>query len=262
MSRCITGVSLAVLACALSACAAETPVTEVTGECADAYQGQVCTYASVQGTTVIDIGATVPIASIENAPADEVMESWPPVAVARLNLPESVREQTGLTELTMFWEAAGHPPGPYLTPHFDFHFYTIPPAEVEAIDCADLSKPAALPSTYSLIDIALPPEMAQMTGEATLVGLCVPKMGMHALLSSELESDKVFRGSLVLGYYAGKPIFVEPMLTKEMLMEKKSFELPIPEIPGLSGPHPTRFRAEWDAQQQAYHFLFSGFSAT
>jgi hypothetical protein len=44
------------------------------------------------------------------------------------------------------------------------------------------------------------------------------------------------------------------------LLEKRSFDLPIPSIPGMAGPHPRAFRAEYDAQQQLYHFVFSDFA--
>ena len=91
-----------------------------------------------------------------------------------------------------------------------------------------------------------------MAGVSTLIGLCVPHMGMHSLLTSELESKETFRGSMVVGYYHGKPVFVEPMVTRAMLMEKRSFDLPIPDIPGLSGAHPTKFHAEYDKQREAY----------
>jgi hypothetical protein len=57
----------------------------------------------------------------------------------------------------MYWEAGGHPPGTFLTPHFDFHFYAIGSAERSAIDCVDLSKPAELPAGYAFSDIQLPP---------------------------------------------------------------------------------------------------------
>lgn len=238
-------------------CAAAPATVDVAGSCADVYGGQVCTWARTQGDSVLEAGAVVPLASIENAPAHTDM-AWPPPSAAKLGLPESVRAKSGLMDLTMFWESMGHPPGPYLTPHFDFHFYTIPEAEREAIDCKDLSKPAALPAAYGLPDVVLPPEMAQLTGESTLVGLCVPGMGMHSLLTSEMESSETFRGTMVVGYYRGKPIFIEPMVTKAMLMEKKSFDLAIPEVPGI-GAHPRKFRAEYDAAQNAYRFTFSEF---
>jgi len=64
----------------------------------------------------------------------------------------------------------------------------------------------------------------------------------------------------VIGYYGGKPIFIEPMVTKAMLQERKSFDLPIPTIPGLSGNYPRKFRAEYDEAQQSYRFIFSEFA--
>jgi hypothetical protein len=45
-------------------------------------------------------------------------------------------------------------------------------------------------------------------------------------------------------------------------MKKASFTYPVPSIPGQTGAHPTSFRADWDAQAQAYHFVFSGFTTT
>ncbi|HSM18374.1 MAG TPA: hypothetical protein VK845_15410, partial [Gemmatimonadales bacterium] len=251
MSRFPLTIGLAAFAVALSACAKDTPVVRVQGDCAVAYQGEVCTWAMMQGTTVLEVGATIPMTSIQNAPDDEHM-AWPPVAAVAPSMPEAAQSRAGLTHLTMFWEAGGHPPAPYMTPHFDFHFYTIPPADRADIDCTDQTKPAALPTGYDLRDEVLPPEMAAMIGVDTLVGICVPQMGMHSLLASELESTEVFRGSMVLGYYHGKPIFIEPMLTRALLMERQSFDLPIPEIPGMADPHPRAFRAEYDPEQDAY----------
>jgi hypothetical protein len=241
-----------------ASCASDPALVDLKGSCADVHGSQVCTWAKTKGSTLVEVGAEVPLATIENAPAHADM-GWPPVAAATIGLPESVKAQSGLAELTVFWEAMGHPPGPYLTPHFDFHFYTIPAAEREAIDCQDTSKPAGLPAGYGLPDVALPPEMARMTGVPTLVGLCVPKMGMHGLLTSEMESTEIFRGTMVVGYYGGKPIFIEPMVTKAMLMEKKSFDLAIPNVPGI-GAQPTKFRADYDAERGAYRFTFSAFA--
>ena len=124
-----------------------------------------------------------------------------------LQLPESAQRQSGLTHFTMFWEAHGHPPTPYLTPHFDFHFYTIPTGERAAIDCADTTKPAAFPAGYGMADVEIP-------GIGTLIGLCVPAMGMHALLESEMNGQDLFTGTMVIGYDRGTPLFFEPMLTR------------------------------------------------
>ncbi len=262
MTRTTVGKGMAALVAfgLVGACAREVPIVETQGECGNMFGSQVCTWARMQGDAVVSLGAVVPIASIEGAPGDYPME-WPPKPVTVLALPAGAQQASGLTHLTIFWESMGHPPGPYLTPHFDFHFYTISPDQRAAMDCADLSKPAALPSGYSLPDVELPPPMAAMIGTNMLVGLCVPQMGMHSLLTTELESTETFRGTMVVGWYQGKPIFVEPMVTQAMLMERQPFDLAIPAIPGMEGNRPRAFRAEYDTTQQAYRFVFSDFGA-
>lgn len=253
-------VVVAAVAAGLSGCAPrEVPIVEVAGDCVTVYGGEICTWARMQGDQVVDLGATVPITSIENAPAEVHSMAWPPEMAGAIALPEAVVASTGIRELTVYWEAMGHPPGPYLTPHFDFHFYTIPSAERMAIDCVDVSKPATIPDGYSLPDITLPPDMAKAIGVSELTGLCVPQMGMHALLTSEMESATPFRGTMVVGYTKGQPIFVEPMVTKSLLMEKASFDLAVPIVPGMAPAAPRTFRAEYDAQASAYRFTLSGF---
>jgi hypothetical protein len=87
-------------------------------------------------------------------------------------------------------------------------------------------------------------------------------MGMHSLPAADLAATTPFRGTMVIGYWKTKPIFIEPMISKAMLLEKKSFELSIPSVPGMTGPHPTTFRAEFDEQAQTYRFVFSGFATS
>jgi hypothetical protein len=255
LAKCLTVAGLLVGACAPK----EVPIVEVQGECGDAFKGQVCTWARTKGDSLVDVGATVPVASIEGALADAQM-AWPPVAERKLKLPAAVVAKAGLTQLSIFWEAMGHPPTPFMTPHFDFHFYLVPPGEEMTYDCKDLTKPATLAAGYVLPDQDLPPDLAKMIGVSTLVGVCVPNMGMHSLPTSDMERKDTFRGDMVIGYYAGKPIFIEPMLTRAMLMEKKSFDLPIPTIPGLTTAYPRIFHAEFDEKAQSYRFVFSGFA--
>ncbi len=258
MSHRVRTISTVLLALT-AGCTREKPLAEVQGSCADVFKAQVCTWAKTKGNALVEAGAVVPLAYVENAPADHPM-AWPPAAAAVIDMPELVSQQGGLTQLTLFWEPGGHPPGAFLTPHFDFHFYTISAADRVAMDCSDLSKPASLPAAYALPDIPLPPEMAKMTGVPELIGLCVPQMGMHAILTSEIERKDTFNGSTVIGYYKGKPIFIEPMISKARLLKKESFDLAIPDIPGMTGAHPTKFHAEYDTAQQSYRFTFSGFT--
>ena len=54
---------------------------------------------------------------------------------------------------------------------------------------------------------------------------------------------------------------IEPMVSREFLLERKDFELPVP-MPkefGRAMRYPTRFVAEYDADLDAYLFVFSEF---
>ena len=80
------------------------------------------------------------------------------------------------------------------------------------------------------------------------------------VLASDLLNTPLHkRESNILGDGGSAMVVVSAEDAKAMLMKKASFDLPIPEVPGLTGPHPTRFHAEYDAAQQAYRFTFSGF---
>ena len=241
----------------VAGCAADAPEAEVAtvsfveGECGDVYGADICTWAEVEGDRVVSLGANIPMASVENAPPEMEMV-WPPLDAGTLAMPAVVQDQTGVQSLKIYWEAHGHPPGPYLVPHFDFHFYTIGAEETDAIDCSDESKPASPPAGYALPDVDIP-EIGH------LVGLCVPAMGMHALLQEELEGEDPFSGTMVIGYYADESIFFEPMITKDLLMERATFSLDMPMVPGVEDgvTIPAHFEAEFDAASDSYRFVFT-----
>ncbi len=236
----------------LAACGAKPSVTEVSGQCGDVFGGTVCTWARMEADRVLAVGATVPIASIEGAPADAEM-AWPPAPTGAFALPEAAQRATGLTHLTVFWEPHGHPPGAFLTPHFDFHFYGVAPERRLGIDCTDTGKPAALPAGYELRDEEIP-------GIGLLVGICVPQMGMHSVETTALDASSVFDATMVVGYYQGDAIFTEPMIARAYLLKRQDFTLPMPHVVGPTGmPYPASFTAVYDAAAQAYRFEFSGF---
>jgi hypothetical protein len=179
---------------------------------------------------------------------------WPPQQLAAIELPVEARTSLGIDHLGVNWEAHGHPPAPFMTPHFDFHFYNASQSEVRAIDCSDDTKPSKLPARHTLPDIDVP-------GLGVLVGLCVPEMGMHAMTEEELKATDPFEATIVMGYYGGDPIYFEPMISRERLLEKSDFGLPVPTIENLpAGVHyPSEFRAEYDAAQEHYRLVFTGF---
>jgi hypothetical protein len=223
----------------------------VKGECQAVFGSPVCVWARMSGDQVVSFGATVPYRVVADAPADGKM-LWPPPTAAVIPLPEEVRQRTGFDHFEMSWEHHGHPPGPYLTPHFDFHFYTVPADRVRAIDCADATKPAAVPAGYVLPDITVP-------GLGELKGLCVPTMGMHGVPQSALAATTPFDQTTLLGYYGGALIFLEPMISRATLLEKKSFEGTVPVV--ASGPgqprFPAKFRVDYDAAADAYQLVFT-----
>ena len=240
---------------AITGCSPGPSTSEVAGGCADAFGAEVCTWVVMEGDVVVEAGADIPLASIEAAPADAPFV-WPPATAAAVPFPV----ETGFTHMTVNWEAMGHPPETFLVPHFDFHFYVIGQDERLAIDCSRLEKPTDIPAGYSVPDENLPPELAEITGVDTLVGVCVPEMGMHALSTVEMQSTEPFDATMIVGYYDLEPIFVEPMIARDFLLQRQSFALDVPSIPGHGGS-PSTFRGEYDAENDSYRFSFSGFGA-
>lgn len=234
---------------ALTACSAPQAVR---GECRPVFGGDVCTWGTLASGTVFEFGATVAMATVENAPSEGPMV-FPPVSEAIVPLPAEVARATGFSHLGVNWERHGHPPALFLTPHFDFHFYAIAPEQVQAIDCADTRKPSALPAAYALPDVAIP-------GMGTLVGLCVPRMGMHAMPSAELEKTDPFSATMIVGYYGGELAFLEPMIARATLEQSRTFELPVPPAPpGMKASirWPVRFEAVYDSAARLYRLRFS-----
>lgn len=236
-----------------AACAPKVEIVQ--GSCGKVHGADVCTWGEMTGKSLTSFGATVPMAAITGAPADMPMV-WPPVAAARIPLPAAVTTGTGITVLTVYFEPHGHPPKPMLVPHWDFHFYDIPAADVATIDCKDLVKATTLAAGYTLPDMDLGPPLG------VLPGVCIPGMGMHSLLATDLSDTTAWSKSMVIGYNHQRPIFVEPMLANSTLLAKKSFTLAIPAVPGMAaGTHyPTQFRADFDSTSQSYKFAFSGFT--
>ena len=221
--------------------------------CSPVLESQVCTWVVMEGGVAVELGVTFPIAVVEAVPSDAEMV-WPPEELATVLLPAEARTSLGIDHLGINWEAHGHPPARFLTPHFDFHFYNLSPSEIRAIDCSDDTKPPRLPAQHTLPDIDVP-ELG------VLVGLCVPRMGMHAMAQEELEATDPFQASVMVGYYGGDVIFFEPMISRDRLLEKSDFALPVPTIENLpAGVHyPSEFRAEYDAARKQYRMVFTGF---
>ena len=78
-----------------------------------------------------------------------------------------------------------------------------------------------------------------------------------------MNAATLFRSTMVVGYYATRPIFIEPMITKAVLLERRSFTIAVPEVADRPAGtrYPMTFKADYDATAKAYRFRFSGLPA-
>jgi hypothetical protein len=91
----------------------------------------------------------------------------------------------------------------------------------------------------------------------TLVGLCVPAMGMHALVEAEANVEDFFSATMVVGYYKQEVIFIEPMVAYSTMMAGDNFSLQIPSLDRGELREPDAFEAIYNADDRAYSFTFS-----
>jgi hypothetical protein len=183
-------------------------------------------------------------------------------------LPE--RKPTPFTFVELDWNPGGHG-APHAQPHFDFHFYTIPQAERDRIvpdDPQYLAKAGRDPEAASVPKaFANPAALLKLPLEA----VAVPKMGMHwiDLTSPEYqqalgkpEAYRDFTKTFIYGAWDGKFIFMEPMITREYIVAKRTATEPsvrdewVPIATSPSYPagdfRPDAYRVTYDPQAREY----------
>jgi hypothetical protein len=191
--------------------------------------------------TVAKVGVDIPLAGLTAGPLKHEFQDD-----LVLEMPAVAKEQTIINHLRANWLATGHGPTPYGDPHFDFHFLRGTVAEIDGLVCrSDTTMPTAdkLPPGYGT------PE------------LCVSAMGYHSWPKEDLSSGK-FTGSLIMGYWKGNVIFVEPMIPISTFEKKATFEISVPKPASAGGKttlYPTRMVANWDAATEVYSFEFDTF---
>lgn len=163
------------------------------------------------------------------------LEGLPEVPVMyTLKLPFKKRIQP-YKEISIDWNPEGHePPEIYGLPHFDFHFYFISHEERQAITCMD--EDAAVCTLPPAPDLVAPYYIPTPAG--------VPMMGWHWLDSRSPElNGKKFTSTFIEGYYNGKMIFLEPMITREFLMNKGEVnqKLSLPPKFSAKGYYPKKY---------------------
>jgi hypothetical protein len=223
-----------------------------------------------------ELGVILTDGAMEGLPAAEGPATHPgPVhghesmTVSLLELPP--QNPTPYRFVQLNWNPAGHEPlAIYGLPHFDFHFYTVPPEVRDSIvpsnpdfaaQAANLPGPPFRPPFY--------------VDNATAVGLpaalvTVPRMGLHwvDVRSPELQAAlgnpgafQPFAKTFFIGSWDGRFIFAEPMITRAYLLAKQAADpgaqdetIPIPTPAQVlpAGFYPTAYRIAHDPQAHAF----------
>lgn len=160
---------------------------------------------------------------------------------------------SGYDHVGMNWNPTGHiPPGVYDKPHFDFHFYMISLEQREKITAKgeDLARahrapaPEFMPEGYILPD-----------------GTEVERMGAHAIDPASPEFNRLpFSKTFIYGFYDGKMIFLEPMMTKDFLETRPNTtdRIKLPKSYPAHGYYPTAYSVKHNATQREYEISLGG----
>lgn len=189
-------------------------------------------------------------------------------------LPMPLQNSTPFKLMELNWNPQGHEiPGIYTVPHFDFHFYTITKAERDLIVPTD--------AQYQQKAENLPPAefVPQFYSTLTPPGAptpSVPKMGVHWIdvrspevqaLLGHPELAKPFTTTFIYGSWNGKFTFLEPMITRDFIMSRRTaatasqrdtvMMLPMGAQVSPAGSYPAAYRVMWDATANEYRIALT-----
>ena len=150
------------------------------------------------------------------------------------------------------WNPEGHEPaGLYTIPHFDIHFYMVSEEYKQGI--TDPQKGIDYPDDiYRPVNYSPPPDI--VPAEFQLV----PQMGVHWTRNDEPQE---FTHTFIYGSYDNSFIFLEPMVTRDYLLNEADgqlFEIAQPEKFEREGYYPTQYSMYYDAKKKDYVILMSG----
>jgi uncharacterized protein len=234
------------------------------GAAVDMGNGKARTYVLVDGMTgdPVEVGVALTEKALDGLP--EHLPAPAPGAHGSyseylLELPGSNPTPYRFVEID--WNPHGHG-GPYVAPHFDFHFYRVPLATRNEIDlkapefeakAARLPSADEFPATYASSHVLL---------NTTPAGMTVPRMGLHWLdtRSPELPpQNKPFTATYIMGSWNGQVIFDEPMVTRDFILAQRTgpataAEIAVPAAKRYvpSGFYPASYGIKWDEKAREY----------
>ncbi len=162
-----------------------------------------------------------------------------------IKLHPKVQSSTVFDHLVADWNAQGHQPGPYLSSHFDFHFYMLPLNQRLGITATDPLSVAPIPTGY------LPNFYIGPLGPE-------PQMGGHCVdVTSPELNGSTFTHTFIYGAYNSKVAFYEPMITHDYLSNGTggTFEIKQPAKFSKAGYYPTKYSISKNAAGTRYVVL-------
>tara|TARA_R100000935_G_scaffold34485_1_gene55132 strand:- start:2558 stop:3409 length:852 start_codon:yes stop_codon:yes gene_type:complete len=175
-----------------------------------------------------------------------------------LPLHHKAKELTPFEHLGLNYQPEGHGPV-FWDKHFDFHFYTITNEERMAIPSYDANDPENVNAFNYFPDMSkMPDDYFKFPGQ----GGVYPMMGKHWVPKDWQTAYKPFTHVMILGTYAQKNIFIEPMVTVQYLLSGEEFSgnysQPITfEEPGNN--YPTKYNIYHDAKNNSVYITLSAF---
>lgn len=210
--------ALTSLAAACSSDTAPPATRELDGPSVTVGSGSAHTFVLEGSDGASSIGIALSAGALDGLPTSDA--EW------RLPLPSGAAVPPW-DHATLDWNAQGHPPAVYETPHFDFHFYAIDTTAQAAIQGG--------PDTVTVPAANVPQDYASGV-------MAVPDMGVHWVdtLSAEFRGEP-FDHTLIYGFYRGSLVFIEPMVTRTFLASRPNVAAPVkqPAAFARSGRYPT-----------------------
>lgn len=147
------------------------------------------------------------------------------------------------------WNPEGHEPPVWSVPHFDIHFYSIPPAVVEMMA---LGKSGFFMDCDTFAVATKPVPAKYVHPDHTDVGAAVGLMGNHLIDTKTPEfatPGTPFTHTWIFGAFDGRIIFHEVMVTHEFLTttDEVCADIKQPEAWEQTGYYPTRYCFRPDA---------------
>jgi hypothetical protein len=159
------------------------------------------------------------------------------------DMPSDIKKSTFIDHVDVQYERKGLASN-FTKPVFVFRIYGISKSEQSSIDCTDNAKinPDLVPDGY--------------TDPSDSNGVCEKEIGRRSVAKSETENpDHPTPFARVnYGYYKGKIIFIEVVITVEELLQRNNFtiNIPSPKIIGSDAQIPSTFTGIYQSESDSY----------